>query len=204
MVAGGNLTNITVNVPSPVAGTDNAIALPFLDMGDYGQLMFAVPTLTPANSAIRIISRSGEFAGGEYHLLSISSPAAENFDFPYSTTFAHEVEFSGTVNAAAWQAVPTGLSATGGTYSFSPVSGASVHSVTFYDSNENTAWGVLLLDGATSFSLPALSSDPMPSGTVEYRVLAADVDGFNASDFSFDTWSDDLARISEASATFSN
>ncbi len=204
MISAGNLQNVTATVPAPPGGIDSAVGLPFLDMGEYGQLIFAIPTLTPSDNSTKVIALSGEFAGGKYLMAGAAAPSAENVDYPKSSTFQRDVNIASPVTLAAWLPYATGLSASGGSYSFTPVSGASLQAVTFYDGAGNTQWSVVLLDGTTSFTLPALSPDPLPSGNLEMRVLAADVAGFASDDFSLDDWSDQLARVSEASTSFTH
>ena len=191
-------------MPAPPGGIDNAVGLPFLDMGEYGQLVFAIPTITPSNSTTRVIANTGDFSGGHYFVAGSAAPSAANVDFPNSSTFKRDVSFPGSVTLEAWLPYPTSLSASSGSYSFSPASGASLHSATFYDGSGNTVWSVVVLDGSSSFALPALTPDPLPAGSVEMRVLAVVVPGLVTTDFSIGDWTDDLTKAAEASTTFTN
>ncbi len=204
MVSAGNIVNASATVPSPPGGIDSAVGLPFLDMGTYGQLIFAIPTITPSNATTKVIANSGDFSGGNYFVAGSASPSAENVDFPNSSTFKRGVSFPGTAALDPWLAYPTSLSASGGSYSFSPASGASLHSANFYDGSGNTVWSVVLVDGSSSFTLPTLSPDALPSGSLELRVLAVVVPGLATDDFSLDDWRDELTKAAEASTNFTH
>jgi hypothetical protein len=65
-------------------------------------------------------------------------------------------------------------------------------------------WSVLLLDGASSFSLPTLSPDVLPPGTLELRVQAYEIPGLNPVSFSTDESVDTVRRISQNKTTFSH
>lgn len=203
MVSAGDLTSVSVTVPSPPAGVNSAAAIPILDIGEQGLVVFPLPPITPTASTSSILKPTGAFAGGSYALTGLAVPAID-VSHPFSSSFVRDVSFSSTEALPAWLAPPTGLSAAGGSYSFSPASGASVHSANILDSGENIVWSVLLLDGFSSFSLPALDPDPLPAGSLDFRAGAIDLSGFTPGNFSLADFNDELARASEARVSFTH
>ncbi|MDB4956487.1 MAG: hypothetical protein JWO36_4056, partial [Myxococcales bacterium] len=67
-----------------------------------------------------------------------------------------------------------------------------------------TLWNITVLDGTTSFSLPALSPDPIGSGSITFAVTAADVPSFDATKFDVPTIKQTLARAAGAQAVITH
>ena len=51
---------------------------------------------------------------------------------------------------------------------------------------EDADWNFVLLNGATSFTLPDLADDPLPSGELQMYVGAFVVDGFDPQEIGFE------------------
>jgi len=203
MVAAGDVMSVSASVPSPPPGQSSAAALPILATGEYGQLIFPLPPITPTTGTSSVLRNTGAFAGAQYSILGLAVPAID-VSHPYSTSFLRNVSFSGTESLPAWLPPPSGVSASGGTYSFTPTSGASFHVVTILDNSENVLWSVIPLDGSSSFTLPALSPDPLSSGSLDMRAGAIEMLGFTPGNFSLASFNDDLARASEARGSFTH
>ena len=200
MVAANDLVDITATVPSGPAGMSNAVGFPFLDMGAAGQMVFALPTLSPSNQSGNVLAKSGQFATGEYLMVGLAGAPGQ--DYPYSTSFQRNVSFAGTVAVGAWMGSPSQISGSARSYSFSAASGATFHAASFVNGSDNITWAVIILDGSTSFELPTLATDPL-AGVTTMRVAAFDVPGFAAGDFDLADLNDTMARVSEASASVS-
>ncbi len=203
MVSAGDTMSVNVTVPSPPASASSAAAIPALDTGEYGQLVFPLPPITPSTTASSMLKATGAFSGAQYNLLGLAVPAID-VSHPFSSSVVRNVNFSGTESLPAWLAPPTGVGASGGTYSFTPTSGASFHAANIFDGSGNALWNVVLLDGSTSFSLPALDPDPLPSGSLELRVGAIEVPGFSPGNFSLADFGDEVARAAEAKSSFTH
>jgi hypothetical protein len=61
----------------------------------------------------------------------------------------------------------------------------------------NRAWNVALYDERTSFSLPALTPDPLPVGKLNMSVEAVTVPGVDIQDFDVTSARDKLTALSE-------
>lgn len=199
MVSGNDLVDINVTVPNGPAGMSQATAFPFLDMGAAGHMVFPLPTLNPSNPSTTVIGQTGEFASGNYLMVGVA--VAPGQDYPYSTSFLRDLSFASNVSVGSWLGSPSGIGGSARSYSFTAASGATFHVASMVD-GDDIAWSVYILDGSTSFELPALSDDPL-SGVDEMRVAAFDLPGFSASDFDLANRNDTMARVSEASGSVS-
>lgn len=190
-------TDVSVQFPSAPAGAGDMLAFPFIDAGDAGQLVFPLPTLSPGATTTKVPSLVGAFAGMSYQLVGLAV-ANQDSARPYSVSFARSVTFSGSETLNSFLPLPSAVTNSGDTYSFTGAPGAATHFVTLADASDNPAWTVLILDGSTSFTLPALTPDPRAGRSLEVRVTGADLSGFNPSNFAIPSFADQMARASEA------
>ena len=203
-VAGETLTMVTstehsvaVQFPAAPSGAGERLAFPFIDAGDAGQLAFPLPPLSPSSTSSWVPALSGPFAQDSYQLVGLAL-ANQNQSRPYSATFARGVSFSGSESVGAYLALPSGLSVSGDTYSFSPAAGASVHVATLADANDQPAWTILFANGSTSVTLPALSPDPRAGHSLPLRVEAVEIPSFSPSSFHIGDMTRNVLRVSEA------
>ena len=205
LLADADVQTLTVTFPAVTpTGLGNVMAMPILDAGAEGWLLLPLPALSPASTTARVPRLTGALASGSYKLLARAQTTAPMADVPNTNVFMQDVNISGTVQITDWLPTATGLSATSGTYSFGAVSGANLHAVDFRDATGKKAWAVALLDGSTSFTLPALTPDGLPAGMVDMEVNAIDVTGFSASDFMLDNLFDILNRMSANTLRFTH
>ncbi|MEZ4402985.1 MAG: hypothetical protein R3B06_23385 [Kofleriaceae bacterium] len=197
MVPAASQTPLTVTFPGAAPGLPTALAIPMLDTGATGQIVFPLPAVTSAQRSTQVLAPSGAFAGS-YRLVGLATPSA-TATAPYSTSFTAVANLA-SASLPSWLAPPTGLSTSGGTFGFT-APGASVAYANF-STGGSAAWTVTLLDGVHPFRLPAIAPDPLGAGTVTLDVTAADVPGFAASDFRVDEVAASLARASGATTTF--
>jgi hypothetical protein len=188
--------DVRVTFPSAPSGAPDRLAFPFIDLGAEGQLPFAVPTLAPGSTSTKVPALSGPFASGHYAMVGLALPG-DGAPRPYSATFARDSSFASGVSLDNYLATPTNLSAAGD-YSFTAASGSSVHIASIADTADNVQWTAVLLDGRTSFSLPA----NLGAGSYELRVAAVDIPGFDPAAFSFENNSSTIARAAEGVAAF--
>ncbi len=202
LVSAGAMTGLQVTFASAPGGLGEVVAIPMLDLAASGRVVLPLPAVTPAAASAMVPAAQGAFGGGVLEVVAIASPPGAD-EFPFSTTFARQVA-GGTAALGAFPAPPTGLAAASGTYSFSAVAGASLHFATFSGADGRSRWNVVVLDGTTSFTLPALSPDPLPSGALELQISGSEVPGFNKEDFTIPAVTSAFTRASGDAVTFTH
>jgi hypothetical protein len=197
MVTG--MTPFMVTLPPAPAGLSNAVAIPELSLADHsGRIVFPLPTLTPANRSTQVLAATGRFAG-KYEVVSLATPSATSIT-PFSSAFVHDVV--GTATVASWLPPPTQVSG-GATFAFTAPAGATFHTAQVLR-GKTTLWNVTVLDSTRSFKLPALSPDPLGTGSLTFVVGEAEVPSFDPARFDVPTVKSTLVRASGAQATFSH
>lgn len=202
-VAAGDLTDITVMFQTPPTGLGTVQGIPLLDLGDDGQalIFFAVTDLQTTTATVP--SLTGDLAGASYDFVARAVPD-EMTEVPVSMKILRDVNIAMPIDVGAWLPTPTNVAAAAGTYSFTPAAGATLHTAEFLDTDGDVAWNVALLDGSSSFTLPALTPDALPAGMVELQVSAVELPNFDVTNFSLDGLEDVLTRLAENTATFSH
>jgi hypothetical protein len=92
----------------------------------------------------------------------------------------------------------------GGTYSFAAASGASLHAADIESPAGTRVWAVTIFDGSTSFTLPALTPDPIPAGQARLKVSALKIPGVDLSDVVFDDLQDKITDLSTNAISFTH
>ena len=92
---------------------------------------------------------------------------------------------------------------TAGKFSFTPVTGATVHGAELQTMDGQRRWSITIFDDTTSFTLPGLSPDPLPLGTIRFAVSALRVPGADVQNIVFDDLRDVLTDISTDEITYS-
>ncbi|MDB4958991.1 MAG: hypothetical protein JWO36_6560 [Myxococcales bacterium] len=190
-------TPLAVALPPAPSGLPHIAAIPELALGDAGRIVFPLPPLA-ASGSVTVLAPTGNLAG-HYELVALATPSAAA-KAPFTSAFAHNV--SGTATIGSWLAAPAQVTA-GSTFSFSPSTGATFYTAQL-TKGTTTLWNITVLDGTTSFSLPALSPDPIGSGSITFAVTAADVPSFDAAKFDVPTIKQTLARAAGAQAVFTH
>jgi hypothetical protein len=202
-VAMADLTNISVSFPAAPAGLGTVIGVPVINLGDDGQILMILPQLTPTMVMSKVPALTGDLAAASYDFFARATPAPMD-DTPSSTTFLRNKDISATIDFPSWLPTPSDVSAAQGTYSFGAVSGASIHTGEFTDSAGRPAWNFSLLDGRTSFTLPTLTPDALPTGDVTLTVNAFTVPSFDPNDFSVDAILPTITAASDNSVMFTH
>ncbi|HTJ41751.1 MAG TPA: carboxypeptidase-like regulatory domain-containing protein [Kofleriaceae bacterium] len=199
MVPSNQLANLSVSFPAAPSGLGRVIAIPMLDLGADGKVVFPLPTLDAGHTSTKVIAPTGTFAG-TYDLVALATPNA-TAKTPYSTVLMNGVSLSQAA-IDPFLAAPSALSAANGTYKFTAASGASIHYASFQKSDGTVLWNVAILDGSTSFTLPALSPDPLGTGARAMVITAADVPSFDPAHFAVPDVQSRLHRAAGASVDF--
>lgn len=196
MVAGTQ--QLSVVFPSPPAGLPTIVAIPELQLADgSGRIVLPLPPLSAATPAKAVLAPAGKFAG-TYEVVALATPNA-TAKAPFSTSFVHNVAASATL--PAWLAPPSGLSR-GASYSFTAAAGAAFHTAQITRANA-PLWNITILDGSSTFTLPALSPDPLAGGgAATLSLTAADVPGFDPAKFDVPGLKPRLARAAGAELAF--
>jgi hypothetical protein len=193
------LSPLTVSFPAAPGGLGNVVAIPTLDLGDDGRFVFPLPTLSPGHLTTQVLPPTGEFAGN-YDLVALATPVGAAV--PYSTTFQNDISLGGTSTFPAWLPLPASLTAGGRSFSFTSPDGASIDFATFTRADGTAVWNVSVLDGASSFELPALTPDPLGTAPLTFTVASAEVPGFDPTDFRVLDLPGALHRAAGASTAF--
>jgi hypothetical protein len=175
----------TASFPSAPTGFDFIQAFPVLDLGDEGRIAIVIPALDASHTMTRVPKLAGPFAGAHYDFLAQALDAKGQAQ-PATLSWMHAVDAAQTVAAPAWTAPPTGIMASGGTYSFTPVAGASVHGGELQTMDGKRAWSITILDGTSSFTLPGVSPDPLPAGPALFVASALVIKDFDPTNTRFD------------------
>ena len=195
LIADTDLWDAQVTYDTPPPSLVNVSWIPELQLGEEGQ----IPFMDVTGEGLRIPALTGNLSSASY---TIEATAMGAQSYPQAVIWAREADVSTTVDLGAWLDPPQSLDVTGGTYSFDPVAGASLHAVDLFDTSAGTLrWSVLLLDGATSFELPSLSPDPLEAD-VDMVVRGVDLGGFVPEEFVFEQLILDLDRSSATRASF--
>ena len=93
---------------------------------------------------------------------------------------------------------------TSGTYAFTAVAGATLHGGEIRNMLGDRVWSITILDGSTSFTLPGLSNDPIPVGTVMFEASALQIPGTDLGNFTIDDVKDKIAAIASDVVMFTH
>ena len=208
-VAATDLVPFSATFPALPAGMTYFNAYPAIELpGGEGRIPAVVPTLGPKVMMTSVPKLGGTttmgLAGGSYDLLA-SAQATMTAAEPASLTWMHGVSATSPVAVSAWLPAPTGIAASGGQYSFVPVTGATLHGAEFKDPNGGgRTWSVTIFDGSTSFTLPGLLPNPLAtsSGMDTLTVSALAIPGINLGNVRFDDATQKLTGLSTDQITF--
>jgi len=200
----GAMTEIGAVVPAAPSGLNEVGIIMGLDVGDDGIMMVGYLD-DPANRML-IPALQDDFSGDYYRAYAFAGPAGDDpeDDDPMSARLLRDITDLGSdVDFGDWMALPKDVSETSGEFSFAPVAGAALHVASFRDSQGNEVWGAVLLDGRTTFSLPAITPDPLPTGQVTLLVSAFDGD-VDLQDFAIDDFQELMDALSRDRGTFTH
>jgi hypothetical protein len=192
-----------VTFPSPPPGLDFVQSFPILQLGAEGRIAIVLPALDLTHLMTRVPKLTGALSDAKYDLLSKVQDAKDKAQ-PATLSWAHGVDATKPVTAPNWLAIPTGLAATNGTYSFTPVAGATVHGGELQKMAGNRAWSITIFDDTTSFTLPGVSPDPLPAGPSLFVVSALVVPGLVLDDAKFDDLRDTLTHLASDQIMFTH
>jgi hypothetical protein len=201
MITDASAQNFTASFASLPSGMNFMGAFPAIELGDEGRLPLVAPALDMTHTTTRVPKATGALAGTGYSLIAQAQDAKDT-KRPSSLAWMHDVDVGATVQVGSWLAPPSTLSTASGTFSFSAVPGATVQGAEIQDANGKRLWSVTLFDGTTSFTLPGLSPDPLPTGTLTFEASALRIPGINLADFTLDDAREKITGIANDDVTF--
>lgn len=206
--AGGTVANVTLDVlaatdnvtetvdfGTPPAGLTNLLALVSIETPEG---VFQSPF--PANMQMPSVNapKLSAVGGTSYRLAAIAGNTAEP---PTQSIVIRRGMTSATLNAGTWITPPTNVALTRTTATWTPVAGATVHSVE-YTSGDTRILNVTVFDNSGSITLPEQIA--LPSGSVDARVQAIGATGFDVNNFELDRDQDKLDTIGATPAQVPN
>ena len=201
-IADGDMQSFMASFATGPAGLDYIVGYPVLDLGDEGRITIILPTLDSTSKMTRVPRLTGPLAAGHYDLTAtaVDDPTKS---LPATITLLRNVNPSSTVAVTSWLPPPTGVATSNGVFSFTPASGATLHAAELQTMDGQRRWAITIFDGSTSFTLPGLSPDPLPLGTIRYAVSALRIPGVDLRNLVFDQLGDVVTDISTDAITYS-
>jgi hypothetical protein len=167
-IADADMQSFSATFASGPSGSDYVVALPVLDLGTDGRISIILPALNKTTTMTRVPKLTGPLAGAHYDMIA-SATDDPTKPLPATLTWLRNVEPVATVAVTSWLPPPSAIAMTGGRFSFTPVAGATLHGAELQTMDGQRRWSITILDGSTSFTLPGLSPDPLPSARSGFR-----------------------------------
>jgi len=201
-IADADMQSFSATFASGPSGLDNVAGLPQLDLGTDGRIGIILPALNKTMTTTRVPKLTGPLAGAHYDMIASATddPAKP---LPATITWLRNVNPSATVAVTGWLPPPTAIAMSGGQFSFTPVTGATLHGADLQTMDGQRRWGITIFDGTTEFTLPGLSPDPLPLGTIQFAVSALRIPGADLKNVVFDDLGDLVTDISTDAITYS-
>jgi hypothetical protein len=196
-----DMQSFTASFASPPSGFNAVGGFPVLNLGGEGNISVTLPALTRESPMTRIPKPVGPLAGARYDFIGQARDAADQ-PLPATTTWLRNVDPSSTAQVTSWMPPPTVIAMSTGTFSFAPVSGATVHGAELQTMDGQRRWSITIFDGSSSFTLPGVTPDPLPLGTTRFVVSALKIPGADLDDIAFDQLRDKLTDLSGDEITY--
>ncbi len=203
IIADADMQSFSAAFSGMPAGLGYVASYPMLNLGDAGRIPIILPTLDLDHTTTRLPKLTGPFAGGSYDLIAQARSAMGN-EVPGSLTWLRHIDISKTVTVNDWLSTPGVVAVAAGTYSFAAAAGATLHSAEIQSPDGERLWGVTIFDGSTSFTLPALTPDPVPAGAARLSVSALRIPGIDLNDAVFDDLQDTITGLSTNAISFTH
>ncbi|HXT99823.1 MAG TPA: hypothetical protein VN903_02455 [Polyangia bacterium] len=203
MLTDADMQTFTASFASLPSGMDYMGGFPALELGEEGRIAFILPALDMTHTTARVPKLTGSLAGAHYSLIAQAQDAKDQ-DRPSSLGWVHDANIGSTVALSTWLPPPSNILVSGGTYSFSKVTDATVQGAEIQNMMGQRVWSVTIFDGSTSFTLPGLSPDPLPAGTLAFEASAIRIPNTNVTNFKLDDARENIAAIAKDFVTFTH
>jgi hypothetical protein len=201
-IADGDMQSFSASFASGPSGLDYRVALPVLDLGAEGRISIILPALNSTMTMTRVPRLTGPLQGAHYDMIA-SATDDPTKPLPATVTWLRNVNPSATVAVTSWLPPPSAITMANGTFSFTPVTGATLHGAELQTPDGQRRWSITIFDGTTSFTLPGLAPDPLPIGMIRYAVSALKIPGVDLKNIAFDDLADVLTDLSSDAITYS-
>jgi hypothetical protein len=202
MLADADLQTFTASFASLPTGLDYMGGFPALELGEDGRVGFTLPALDMTHTTTRVPRLTGALANAHYSLIA-QAQDSQTQKRPSALAWLHEVNVASTVALSSWLPPPSNILVTAGTYSFSASPGATLHGGEI-QSLDGRVWSITIFDGSTSFTLPGLSPDPLPAGTLTFEASALQIPGIDLGNVKLDDARDKITGIANDFVTFTH
>jgi hypothetical protein len=203
IIPAADMQPLSAAFSSMPAGLTYVASYPMLNLGDAGRIPIVVPALDLQHTMTSVPKATGPLAGASYDLIAQARSTKEN-DVPGSLTWRRGIDVTKTATVDKWLATPSVVAVAAGTYSFAASAEASLHSADIESPDGSRLWAVTIFDGSTSFTLPALTPDPIPAGPARLKVSALKIPGLDLNDAVFDDLQDRITDLSTNAITFTH
>ncbi len=198
--ADGSLTVVAVTVAEPLCGLTESILVVGIVRPERGQMLLGLAQDPSGTVDVTMPALAGDFADSSYLALAFSSANLDQEDGDATGIIRNDIT-SSTVDLGAWLGLATDLGLAAGTYSFVG-DGSPFYAVGFHDSTNQIVWDLVLLDGRTTFTLPGISANPLPSDTVDMVVGQFTASGIDTGDFAINDFWNQVERMSTSRESF--
>ena len=201
-IAAADLDDIAINLPTTPSAFDSTMALVGVELGASGLMMMAIDTAE--QESILLPAPVGDFAAITYRAIAIASAESDADDDdnnPMTGSLLYDLtDVSAGITFPDWLPTATALAVTQGEYSFTPVAEGVMHTASLREPSGDPVWEIALFDGRTSFTLPGVDPNPVPSGAVELSVTTFEAD-IDLMEFTTDELTDVMTRMARNRAT---
>ncbi|HWO17141.1 MAG TPA: carboxypeptidase-like regulatory domain-containing protein [Kofleriaceae bacterium] len=186
LLGAGQLQTVSVDFGAPPS-LQAVAGLVGLDLGDEGVLQ--LPTVVTKAASSLLVPRLEAVSASGYRLTGI---ATEGQPVTQQSVVLRKGQTGTQLSAGAWLAIPAGVTADRAGASWTPVAGATVHSVE-YKSGATRVLNVTVLDGSSRVTVPSLIA--LPTGSLSIAVNAIGAPGLDVTSFSLDADEDKLVQV---------
>jgi hypothetical protein len=202
IISDADMQSLAASFASAPSGLDYVGALPTLELGAEGRIAIILPALDSTSLMTRVPKPTGILADAHYDLIATARDAIDEPQ-PVTLRWLRNVDIANTVAVSGWLPPPTELTVSSGTYSFTPAAGATLHGAELQTATGERRWSITIFDGSTSFTLPGLSPDPVPLGSIGYAVSALRIPDVDLGDVAFDDVGERVTDIATDRITYS-
>ena len=185
------VTPIAVTVTSPTAlpGFDTISGVPAIELA-ANEIVATSNTPGPTHNFLAL---DGPLTGGMYRFIGQSSgTGVASASYPH---VAQAADFT----LPPWLAPPSSIALAGSTLSFVRVAG--IDYVNGHLSGPDGRWEIAVVDGVSSVELPALTPDPIGTGSITITMSAIRLSEFDPADFSLEAGRPLIEQTADRTAT---
>ncbi|HUS29663.1 MAG TPA: hypothetical protein VMZ53_14215 [Kofleriaceae bacterium] len=167
LVDAADLANVIVDFGTPPAGMANIAAVIGIEVGSSGTMQL-VPSFATQSAPTVLAPKLSAISGATYRLTAIAQNG--NTELDPGSFVLHRAQTSTSLGAGTWLGVPSGVTLTRTTASWTAVPGAALQGVEYDIDKTHHVLSITSFDGSTSATIPELLA--LPSSPLVGRVTA--------------------------------